>query len=211
MKTSRHLLPHSQQLSGLICLWLLAGCTSTDPTMGTTQVAGQVVQRQSRKPVGNGIVQVYLSSSAGGYRPVGASQACDAQGRFSFNFDAQKTGGYLLLAQAPPGYRTDWADAPELTAGRRNAGLVVPVLAPAWVRLVLVDEPPKSRASIHIQGYEGSGQTLVYPRDTILIRPLLADFKTRMYWFITEQGQQRNLHQDIQPAALDTVTVRIAF
>ena len=211
MKTSRHSLPHFQRLTSVLCLWLLAGCTPTNPTTGTTQVAGQVVERQSRKPVGNGTVQVYLSSSAGGYRPVGDPQACDAQGRFAFDFDAESKSGYLLKAQAPPGYITDWAEAPELTAGRKNQNIVVPVLAPAWVRLVLVDELPKSRVSIHVQGYEGSGQTFVEPQNIVLFRPVIAGLKARIYWFITENGQDRTVFQEIQPAPLDTVTVRIAF
>ena len=46
----------------LALLLLLAGCQNTDPTTGTTQVTGQVVQRQSRKPVGGSTVQVPLTS-----------------------------------------------------------------------------------------------------------------------------------------------------
>ena len=46
----------------LALLLLLTSCDNTDPTTGTTQVAGQVVQRQSRQPVGKGTVQVYLIS-----------------------------------------------------------------------------------------------------------------------------------------------------
>ena len=187
MKTSRHSLPHFQRLTSVLCLWLLAGCNPTEPTTGTTQVAGQVVERQSRKPVGGGTVQVYLSSSAGGYRPVGDPQPCDAQGRFAFDFDAASKSGYLLKAQAPPGYITDWAEAPELTAGRKNTGLVVPVLAPAWVRLVLVDEAPKSKISIFISGYPGSGDRLTYPRDTTLIRPVSADFARKITWVISSR------------------------
>ena len=195
--------------------WLLflssLGAWSDDPTTGTTLVAGQVVERQSRKPVGNGTVQVWLAGKGGGYGEVGDPQPCDAQGRFSFNFDAESKNGYLLKAQASPGYITDWAEAPELTAGRSNKDVVVSVLAPAWVRLVLVDEPPKSRVVIHVQGYEGSGETLRYPRDTVLVRPLLAGFKANIYWFINDQGHDSSFNQSFEIAALDTVTVRIPF
>jgi hypothetical protein len=202
---------------GLVCLafcLLLTACTNTDPTTGTTQVAGQVVLQQSQQPVGGGTVQVYVASSAGGYRPVGDPQPCDPQGRFSFDFDTEKNGTYLLLAQAPPGYMTDWAVAPRLTAGRANKGLVVPVLAPAWVRLVLVDEPPKSRVTMTITGYSGSGEQLLYPQDVVLVRPLLAGFKTNITWFVYDQDDPKRdfkSYQEIQPQALDTVTVRIPF
>jgi hypothetical protein len=192
-------------------IFYLSGC-GDDPTRGTTQVAGQVVQRQSRQPVGGGTVRVYRASSRGGYDPVGDPRPCDAQGRFAFAFDAEQKAGYLLLAEAPPGYVTDWADAPALTAGRKNTGLVVPVLAPAWVRLVLVDEPPKSRSIVHVQGYSGSGETLRYPRDTAFTRPILADFKLSIAWFIYEPGQpDRQSYQQVQATPLDTVTVRIPF
>ncbi len=197
-------------LSGLV---LLASCNPDNPTTGTTQVSGQVVERQSWRPVGNGTVQVQLRSSAGGYRPVGDPQACDAQGRFSFAFDATSKFGYLLLAQAPPGYSTDWAEAPELTAGRKNNNIVVPMFAPAWVRLVLVDEPPKRTvSSIFISGYPGSGDRLDYPRDTTLIRRVSADFAREIIWGISdERGNVTRYEQAIKPGPLDTVTVRIPF
>ncbi len=212
MKTFRQFLPHFQWLSGLLFLCLLAGCENTDPTTGTTQVTGQVVQRQSRQPVGGGTVQVQLASSAGGYRPVGDPQPCDAQGRFSFDFDAQSKSGYLLKAEAPPGYLTDWAEAPELTAGRQNKDVLVPVLAPAWVRLVLVDESPRNKISIYLSGYEGNGDRLNYPNGPTLIRPAIAGLTNKIVWSITnERGSNAQYEQDIKLAALDTVTVRIPF
>lgn len=76
-------------------LSLLAGCNN-DPTTGTTQVEGQVVESQSRKPVGHGTVQVYQAGKAGGYGPVGAAYPCDATGHFAFDFDAQSKMSYLL-------------------------------------------------------------------------------------------------------------------
>ena len=43
-------------------IFFLAGCKD-DPTTDTTRVDGQVVQRQSRQPVGNGTVQVWLAGT----------------------------------------------------------------------------------------------------------------------------------------------------
>ena len=191
-------------------IFFSAGCND-DPTTGPTQVEGVVVQRQSRKPVGNGTVQVWLAGKGGGYGPVGGPQPCDAQGRFSFAFDATSEAGYVLKAQAPPGYLTDWADAPALTAGRKNTGLTVPVLAPAWVRLILVDEPPKTNAMVYLSGYDGPGDVLNRPRDTTLIRPVLAAFQRKIIWGINETGVIKQYSQDVKLTALDTVTVRIRF
>lgn len=190
---------------------LLGSCT--DPTTGTTQVEGQVVDLQSRRPVGHGTVQVYGPGKAGGYRTVGAPQACDAAGRFDFAFEATSPDAFILRAEAPPGYLTDWEGGPNLTAGRRNRGLLVPARAPAWVRLVLVDEPPKSRVEMTVQGYSGSGEQLRFPKDTVLIRPLQAGLTVSIGWFIYYLGQGPDTHsfQRVLPASLDTVTVRVPF
>lgn len=190
---------------------LLSGCQGTDPVTGMTTVEGQVVESQSKRPVAGATVQVYHAARGGGYVPVGAGYPADATGHFAFSFEATEQYGYLVLASAPPGYFTDFGAAPSLTAGRGNAGLLIPVLAPAWVKLRLVDEPPKSRVVIHVQGYTGSGETLTYPRDTVLTRPILANFKLSIAWFINDQGKESQSYQEIQATSLDTVTVRIPF
>lgn len=191
---------------------LLGGCNTNDPTTGATLVEGQVVEIRGRQPVAGALVQVYQAGRGGGYGAVGSPCPADAQGRFSFHFDATTKSGYLLKASAPPGYLTDWGLAPNLTAGRKNTGLLIPMYAPAWVRLQLVDEPPKSRVLMFIAGYEGSGDRLYYPRDTTLIRPLLAGFPGKIIWVITnQQGIDTQFEQAINPAPLDTLTVRIPF
>ncbi|WP_151087116.1 carboxypeptidase regulatory-like domain-containing protein [Hymenobacter baengnokdamensis] len=194
----------------LLCL-LLAGCHSTDPTIGTTTVSGQVVTYQTNQPVPNATVQVYHLSSGGGYVPVGTPFPADKQGHFAFDFNADNKFGYLLMASAPPGYITDWGTAPSLTAGRSNTDVLLPVLAPAWVRIQLVDEPPKSQVVVHTQGYEGSGDTFYYPKDTTVVRPLFAGSDSAVFWWIDEQGQIRSDNKHFQSKALDTVTVRIPF
>ncbi|WP_345116442.1 hypothetical protein [Hymenobacter algoricola] len=138
--------------------------------------------------------------------------AAEPNGRFSFSFPATRRAGYVLRATAPPGYFTEWGLAPSLRAGRPNTGLVVPVRAPAWVRLQLVDEPPHSRVSLFISGYEGNGDRLYAPHDTVLIRPSLAGFVGKIIWVLTDEaGVDRQREQAVQPGALDTVLVRIAF
>ena len=197
----------------LFSLLLLAGCQNmSDPTTGTTRVSGQVVESVGRKPVPNATVQVWHESTAGGYRKVGSGYAADAQGKFAFDFVADDKYGYIVLATAPPGYITDWQAGPSLTAGRTNEGLTIPTLAPAWVKLQLVDEPPKNRVVIHTQGYEGSGDTFYYPRDTVVIRPLVAGSNSAVFWWINdEKGQTKADNTYFKSRALDTVTVRIPF
>ena len=81
----------------------------------------------------------------GGFAATGPSYPTDATGHFSFRFEATDKTTYIVRASSELGHFTDWIRAPELKAGRKNQGVVVPVLAPAWVRLQLVDELPKSR------------------------------------------------------------------
>jgi hypothetical protein len=67
-------------------LALLISCQhSQDPTTGTTQVSGQVVESQSRLPLPYATVQVWHASSAQGYLPVGSTYASDAHGKFRAN------------------------------------------------------------------------------------------------------------------------------
>jgi len=190
----------------------LAGC-GTDPTTGSTLVAGQAVTGPASRPVGGALVQVYRKGSGGGYGEVGDPHPADGQGRFSFQFEATGTSGYIVRATAPPGYFTGWTDAPTLTAGRKNTGLVIPMYAPAWVRFQLVDLPPKSRVSIFLAGYQGNGDRLNYPRDTAVIRPSLAGFAGKFTWVITdERGIDTQYYsQNVNMIELDTLTVRVPF
>jgi hypothetical protein len=198
-------------------LWLLltggvAGCAH-HPARGPTLVQGVVVTSPGQKPVAEAVVHVYQASPGGGYTPVGPAYPADATGRFCFSFPrAGRRGSYLLRASAPPGYVTEWGLAPSLRTGHPNTSLVLPLRAPAWVRLQLVDELPRSRVSLFISGYEGSGDRLYYPRDTVLVRPSVAGFAGRIIWVITdEQGRRQQQEQAIRLGALDTARVRITF
>ena len=197
--------------SYLMLLLSLASCTE-DPMTGTTTVEGQVVEDQSRKPVAGATVQLYHKRN-GGYQTVtGATAQADAQGNYTMSFEATSTTGYFLTAIAAPGYFTPEQNAPYLTAGRANKGVTIAMLAPAWVRLQLVDEPPKDRVSIYISGYDSNGDRLYYPRDTTLIRPCLPNFARQIIWTITDaQGINKQYSQSVNTNPLDTLTVRIPF
>jgi hypothetical protein len=198
------------QVVSLSLLSLLTSCQ--DPTTGITQVEGKVINKYNGQRVAGSSVQVYHASSGGGYVQVGPAYPTDAQGQFSFQFDATSKSGYLVKAYTPLGHFTDWAVAPSLTAGRKHTGLVIPMMAPAWVRLQIVDAPPKNRVSMHISGYEGPGDQLNYPRDTTLLRPMVAGFATTIIWVIRDdKGSPTQYSQDAKVAPLDTLTIPITF
>jgi hypothetical protein len=192
-------------------LLLLSACSSTDPISGPTLVEGQVVDNVNHRPVPGSVVQIYKAGRTGSYGPVGDPQPTDANGRFSFHFEANAEAVYRVRAGAPLGYFSEFTSS--LTAGRRNTGLLIAMYSPAWVRLQFVDEPPKSRVMIKTQGYDSTGDRLYDPRDTVLIRPTVAGFPLNILCVITENSVERRTNLDIQPnpAPLDTVTVRIPF
>lgn len=195
----------------LSLLSLLSSCATDDPAKGTTLVEGQVVEKQSQRPVTGATVQVYQPGRGGGYGQVGGDYPTDASGHFSFRFEAESKSSYLIKATAPRGYFTQWGEAPDVAGGRKHKGLVVPMLAPAWAHIKIVDVPPKNRISMHISGFAGNGLQLYYPRDTTFSLPLVAGFAGKIIWIIREGGVDRQYSQDIRPAALDTVIVPITF
>jgi hypothetical protein len=213
------LLSRKGLLGGLILTLLLAvGCSEREES-GLTRVRGQVVLANSNTPVPRPPqVQVWAQATggmvAGAYTPLGAPYATDAQGQFDFSFPAERGQDYILrAAEGGLGYYTDWALVRALRKGEENL-VRVPVYAPAWVRLDLVDEPPRSRVWMYFSGFGGGGLTVPYPRDTTLVFPYLTGpgKESFIYWRMTfETGvETHNQRTFIQPP-LDTQRVRIAF
>ncbi|MBW3127363.1 carboxypeptidase-like regulatory domain-containing protein [Hymenobacter profundi] len=198
----------------LLLAALLSGCAEES---GPTLVEGQVVDSQTQQPVAHATVQVEQASrgggfGSGGYAPVGTSYPTDAQGRFRFRFETEDASDYIVRASTPLGHFTDWLKAPSLKGGRQNQGLQVPVLAPAWIKVQLVDEPPKSRVRIFFSGFGGGGYTLNFPRDTSVVFPYYNTTEGFIYWRITPDLSPEVTGQHILPLIpLDTVTVRIPF
>ena len=202
---------------------LLAGCTDREGA-GPTVVNGQVVESSSRRPVPRSPqVQLWQRRQTGGsltggaaYIPIGAPQPTDAEGRFAFSFEAEATHEYVLRADdAGLGYYTDWAAAPRLAGGRGNAGVQLPVYAPCWVRIDLVDTLPRSQVNFFFSGFGGGGSTVPYPRDTTLYFRYIAGGgqQTFIYWRITQNGPGPEVTDSrtfIQPP-LDTQRIQILF
>jgi hypothetical protein len=197
----------------------LAGCSNTDGTTGLTQVSGQVLTYRGRQPVPGAVVEV-VDAHGGGNTAIGVETVADSAGRFSLRFEAKKESGYALMAYTDIGHYTPSALAELVTSGRRNTDLVVPVNAPAWVRIHVVDELPRNQVIFFMQRYGGGGNPggqsdrLVFPRDTFLVRSLLAEDPTSgPAWWINDQGTGVETHgiQYLNIPPLDTVDLRIAF
>lgn len=103
---------------------------------------------------------------------------------------------------------------PALRGGRRNKDLRPSCLAPAWVRIRLLDEPPRTLAMVGVTGYL-SGQLdreIRYPRDTAYMRQVVAFEPNTITCFVYPNGVQQPLQrQTFTPALLDTVSVTFRF
>ena len=199
----------------------LGGATATEG--GPTTVSGQVLSSPAGQPVPRPPrVQLWqrpqATGSGGGlgggaaYTPAGDPHPTDALGRFRFSFPALAKHEYILRAdEAGLGYFTDWALAPALQGGHKNEDLRLPVYAPVWIQLDLVDEAPRSRIRIFFSGF-GGGHQINYPRDTAIVFPYLSNQESFIYWRITnERGQETTDRRTFTIAPLDTQRVRIAF
>ena len=213
----------------LLSAWTIAGCTK-EAESGPTTVAGQVLLRGTRQPVTRApAVQVWgrasggnaVSGSTRAYAPVGPAQPTDAQGQFSFSFEAEAGWDYVLqLVPGGLGYYVGITQAPALRGGRKNEGIAFFVDPPCWVRVDLVDELPHNQVEIFFSGFGGGGYKIRPSRDTSLVFPYLTGGgrETFIYWSITPynvpNGSPWSVTSDsrtfIQPP-LDTQRVRIAF
>ncbi|MDO7875451.1 hypothetical protein Q5H93_11975 [Hymenobacter sp. ASUV-10] len=205
-------------LCGLILALLVAACTEREES-GLTRVRGQVVLADSNTPVPTPPpVQVWAQATGGmigsAYAPVGAPHATDEQGKFDFSFPAEGGQQYVLrAAEGRLGYYTDWNLARALRKGEENE-VRLPVYAPAWIRLDLVDEPPRSRVWMFFSGFGGGGLTVPYPRDTTLIFPYLTGpgKESFIFWAIKDTlGRETEYRRTFIQPPLDTQRVRIAF
>lgn len=202
----------------LLPLALLLGCQKES---GPTQVSGQVVDIQTGQP--RAYVPVYVTKSTGsgaaglfgsgggGYTAQGAPYPSDGQGRFAFAFNAEARGSYALRAERFPDYLSG-PEAP-VSNGQANRDVRLPVYTAAWVRLQLVDAPPKGDTrSLYLSGYENNGDRLNNPHDTVLVRRGTVGFPLQLFWSITDsRGAETSHRQDVDLRPLDTVTVRVPF
>ena len=203
----------------LLSAWTITGCTK-EAESGPTTVAGQVLLRSTRQPVTRApAVQVWgragggnaVSGSTRAYAPVGPAQPTDAQGQFSFSFEAEAGSDYVLqLASGNTDYYTGITQAPTLRGGRKNEGVAFFVDAFGWVRLNFVDEPPRTSANIYSWGWGGGGVTLYSPKDTALVVPYIAGRPETVLWEIHD-GQVNRYSRDFTLAPFDTLRIRIPY
>ena len=207
----------SSYLLLLLALLLLGSCAKDGPTL----VQGQVVDKDTGQPVPRAEVQVHAFSggrggAGGGYGPaLGGPYLADATGQFAFSFEARKNTTYRLDAYGPLGH-VSVDDGVEVRNGQTNRNLRLPVQAPGWVRIKLIDEPPRiNSGQITVGGFGNPGYSagLPLPRDTTFYRYYPAHVPSRVFWEIREYNQSASIEgfKDITVGSVDTVTVEVRF
>ncbi|OWP63652.1 hypothetical protein CDA63_07620 [Hymenobacter amundsenii] len=198
-------------------LLLLSGCIKQGPTL----VLGLVVDKDTDQPVPNAEVQVHAfsgggSSGGGGYGPaLGGPYRADADGKFAFTFEADRGKTYRLDAYGPLGhFSVD--QGVEVENGRTNRNLRIPVRAPGWVRVRIIDEPPTANeGQIIVGGFGNPGYSsgLSLMQDETFVRYIGAHIPSKVSWIIKDYARKTEIegHQDINIPSLDTVTVTIRF
>lgn len=188
---------------------LLAGCGLLDPR-GETLAEGQAVVDATGQPVPHPELHV-LRVGAVGSQALPGTHRGDAQGKFRFRFQGEEGQEYELLATAAPGYVA--LRRPALRGGQRNQDLRPTCLAPAWVRIRLLDEPPRTLAIVSVQGYL-SGQLdpqIRYPRDTTFVRQIYPKDENTITAFIYINGMQSTQRHAFRSIIMDTVSVTFRF
>ncbi|WP_126546774.1 hypothetical protein [Hymenobacter amundsenii] len=204
--------------SATLLLLLLSSCGKEGPTL----VSGLVVDKDTDQPVPNAEVQVHAfsgggSSGGGGYGPaLGGPYRTDADGKFAFTFEADRGKTYRLDAYGPLGhFSVD--QGVEVENGRTNRNLRIPVQAPGWVRVRIIDEPPTIGEGMLFVGCIGPKDynfRLPLQREESFVIATGANIPNASLCWTVRQDVGRTVteyQQKLTIPSLDTVTVTIRF
>lgn len=200
--------------AGLLNIGLaLAGCSLFEQS-GQTTVEGVVVDDVTGQPIALADVAVLAnkrSSSSSAFSQVGDWHPTDAQGRFSFAFEANGDTDYVLRADAPRG-STQYLSAPKIKAGRKNKDVRVPLTSISWLQVHLRDVPPRADAlNIRLWGFIDP-VTILLPQDTIFYRPVSAGNNV-VVWSLNGSPTVSNAETRIPytVAGVDTARIEIRY
>lgn len=197
----------------LLLLLLLSSCSLFDES-GHTTVQGQVVDSITGQAVGPAQVCLFTnrrSSSSSAYGRQGDWRDTDANGSFSFSFEADGDLDYILMASSAHG-ASGFLSSPPVKGGRKNKSLRVPVEAPAWVRLHLQDVPPRTEAlTISVGGFHESF-SIVTPMDTVIYRVIVPMESNSVIWALNGLETPPNINRIIfSVAGMDTARIEISY
>ncbi|MBK0404442.1 carboxypeptidase regulatory-like domain-containing protein [Adhaeribacter sp. BT258] len=173
-----------------LCGFLILLFCSCERLDGETVVEGKVVDRHTGDAIPNATVVVHSGKisngfTGGAYNTFEFEKQADNKGNFAFRFEGKGDRNYVLRAFKDPGYYTAFDDAAYLEEGRNNKKLKIKMQAPAWVRVKLVNTPPKDVVQVfYMQGFSdminGEQGSIFYRlhRDTIFVRMVMGNRET---------------------------------
>ncbi|TYZ11399.1 hypothetical protein FY528_06800 [Hymenobacter lutimineralis] len=172
-------------IAGVAALLLAASCGALTES-GRTTVEGQVVAYSSGQPLkGVAKVRPYQAKATTlttYYTAADQWHDTDANGQFSFAFEADGDYDYVLVAESQWG-TTAIIEAPKLRGGRKNKQVQVSVRLPAWLKIHLVDAPPYSKNSQLLVWGMGNSDINIspVPSDTVIVKPVYS-LSGQIFW-----------------------------
>lgn len=181
---------------------------------GETVVEGQLIDKSTGNAVkSKGKVAVYNAGK--GYSFLFEKET-DDNGKFSFRFEGE--GDYVLRGYTRQGYYTNWSDAVELKEGHNNKYLKVKMLAPAWVKFRLVNQPPLDTVPvIHIQNFntDENGQFSIslynQSKDTSFVKGVTGNESRTIVWYFYRLSGPETIRREFYFPSLDTTEVVILY
>ncbi|AHJ99145.1 hypothetical protein [Hymenobacter swuensis] len=192
------------------------------PEEGLTLVEGQVIEMMTNKPVPYAQIEVNGQGGSGlhsGYKPAAGLQQADANGRFSFQFDAAAGTSYVLKAYSEAGHGSHWGEEPNVEKGRKNRNLVIPVAAPAWLNIRVEQKvgPVPDQISVWGPWYDlGYISTIdLRPKDYGAVSYHVVDSTlpstTTVNWEVNFGGKFTRYHQPFTLHPFDTTEVVVRY
>lgn len=212
--------PYFRSLCVVLALTgLLSSCQKQD---GPTLVEGQILEVGSNKPVPYAHIEVYGQAGSGlhsGYSPTNEPHQADANGRFSFHFNANSGTAYLLKAHSDAGHASRWGEEPNVDEGQKNRGLVIPVVAPAWIKVRVEKKPGPAPDFIHVWGPwydQGYISTIdLYPKDfdhvSYHVVPSTLTASSTINWEVNFGGRLTVYHASALVQPFDTTEVVVRY
>jgi hypothetical protein len=179
---------------------------------GTTTVKGTVVEEGSTRRIPNAevllIKQKRESATAMGRQTVMHVNA-DEKGDFSFSFEAD--GDYYYTAEAKAEYYFDGGEGGSIKSGVPNKNVEIRLKPKGYIRLLLVNEPPKDTLQSFSTAYVPGGLRInnLFSDTTIYMFGLQG--KDVFTYWLQRNGQEVQNQINIELFPLDTTEVAVKY
>ncbi len=189
--------------------------TSCSKDYGTTTVEGKVVDATTGEPVPYATVSLgsrakEVLSSGYGHKE---SYQADANGNYSFSFDAISDGSYGVDAGYNDLYFSNDGYIP-IDGGRKNKNIEIKIKPGGWIRFHVKDEEPRGDvASFLVQSFISPSYVRISnpPKDTTFVVFTYGNKNEPYVYWVKINYEETKTIGEVQTKALDTVDAYIKF